>query len=63
MIRIYLLTILMPPACPQKILLWQMPLYNIKYPSIVEKSKENINATLNQFWLNRFSDLETLLQI
>ena len=40
-----------------------MPLCNVEYPSIVEKSKENITATLNQFWLNRFSDLETLLQI
>ena len=40
-----------------------MPLDYDEYPSIVEKSKENINATLNQFQLNRFSDLETLLQI
>ena len=40
-----------------------MPLDNDEYASIVEKSKENSNATLNQFQLNRFSDLETLLQI
>ena len=31
-----------------------MPLGNDKYPCIVEKSKENFNATLNQFQLNRF---------
>ena len=40
-----------------------MPLNNVSSPSIVNKPKrENINATLNQFWLNH-SRFETLLQI